>query len=131
MEEQIRAALLASSGVTALVAGRVNFGAHPQGEPLPALVLTTVSDVSDHTLSAPDGTPEARVQVDAYAPTYAGAKQLSRAVRAVMDGYSGGAIQGAFLASARDSREGGTNEAERPFRVSMDFMVRYSMEALQ
>lgn len=130
MEEQIRAALLASSGVTALASTRVNFGSHPQGEALPGLVLNTVSDFSEHTLSGPDGPPEARVQIDCYAMTYGAAKQLSRAVRAALDGYSGGAIQGAFLSNARDGREGGTNEAERPFRVSMDFTVRYTMEAL-
>lgn len=129
MEEQIQAALLASSGVTALVAGRVSFGAHPQGQPLPAAVLNTISDISDHTLQGPDGVPEARVQIDCYAMTYGEAKQLSRAVRAVLDGFSAGAIQGVFLAGARDMREGGTNEATRPFRVSLDFMVRYSMEA--
>ena len=129
MEEQLRAILLASSGVTALVGTRVNFGEHPQGQPLPAIVMSTVSEVSDHTIDGPDGVPDARVQVDCYAVTYGAAKQLSRVVRTVLDGHSANAIQGVFLAGARDMREGGTNEAQRPFRVSMDFTVRYSMEA--
>ena len=129
MEEQLRAILLASSGVTALVGTRVNFGEHPQGQPLPAIVMSTVSEVSDHTIDGPDGVPDARVQVDCYALAYGQAKLISRAVRAVLDGHSAGAIQGVFLAGARDMREGGTNKAERPFRVSMDFTVRYSMEA--
>jgi len=47
-------------------------------------------------------------------------------VRAVLDGYSGGGFQGVFLAGSRDTREGGTNEAERPFRVSLDFITHFN-----
>ncbi|MGR3452880.1 DUF3168 domain-containing protein [Pseudooceanicola sp.] len=121
MEEELRALLLADSGVTALASDRVNFGAHPQGEPLPAVVLNTISGAEGYTLSGPDGLLQARVQVDVYALTYGDAKRLARAVIAVLSGYSGGSFQGVFHESSRDSREDG--EARRPFRVSMDFTV--------
>jgi hypothetical protein len=127
MEEAFRAILLASSGVTALApASRINWGAHPQGAALPGVVLNTISDAQGYNLQGPDGHFEGRVQVDCYAPTYSKAKQLSRAVRAVLDGHRGGGFQGVFLAGSRDTREGGANEAERPFRVSLDFTTHFN-----
>ena len=126
MEEQLRAALLASSGVTALApAPRINWGTHPQGEPLPALVLNVISDAEGLTMQGPDGLSEGRVQIDAYAMTYGEAKTLSRAVRSVLHGYRGGGFRLVQHVATRDSREGGTNEAERPFRVSMDFTTHW------
>ena len=122
MEEQLRAILLASSGVTALApANRINWGAHPQGAGLPALVLNVVSDAEGLHLKGPDGLSQGRVQIDAYAVTYGGAKTLARAVRAVLHGYRGGGFRLVSHVATRDSREGGSNEAERPFRVSLDF----------
>jgi len=126
MEESIRALLLASSGVSSLVGTRVNFGTHPQGQPLPAIVLNTISDNEGYTLTGPNGVTQARIQADCYADTYGSAKLLSRAVRSLLSGYQNGALQGVFHVSSRDSREGGSNEAERPYRVSMDFMVHFT-----
>jgi len=126
MEEAIRALLLADSGVSGHVGGNVNFGTHPQGKPFPAIVLNTVSDAEGYTLSGPNGVTQARVQADCYADTYGAAKLLSRAVRSLLSGYSGGAFQGVFHVGTRDGREGGSNEAERPYRVSMDFMVHFN-----
>ncbi|RHZ91151.1 DUF3168 domain-containing protein [Cereibacter sphaeroides] len=125
MEEALRALLLASGGVTALAAKRVNFGSHPQGDPLPALVLNTISDREGLTVSGPDGVQQARVQIDCYAESYGAAKQLSRAVRAVLHGHSGGGFQGVFLDGARDLREPG-DDTGRPYRVSLDFLTIYS-----
>lgn len=126
MEEAFRALLLASSGVTALVSGRVNWGTHPQGQPLPGVVLNVISDTNGHLINAPETLTLARVQVDCWAPTYASAKALGRAARAALDGHRGGKFLGVFLAGARDGREGGTNEADRPFRVSLDFLVHFN-----
>jgi len=126
MEEELRALLLADSGVSSHVGSRVNFGTHPQGQPRPAIVLNTISDAEGYTLSGPNGVTQARVQADCYADTYGAAKLLSRAVRALLSGYSGGSFQGVFHVGTRDGREGGSNEAERPYRVSMDFMVHFN-----
>jgi len=125
MEEALRAILLATSGVTALVGTRVNWGGHPQGLALPAIVLTVISDNLGHRLNGPDGLAQGRVQVDCYAGTYGAAKLLSRAVLAALDSYRGGNFSGVFHAGSRDGREGGTNEADRPFRVSIDFMTNW------
>lgn len=125
MEEQLRSLLLADPSITAITS-HINWGAHPQGEAFPGAVLYVISDNEEYTLQGPDGLSAIRVQIDCYALTYGAAKQLSRAIRAKLSGYSGGQFQGVFLAGLRDGREGGTNEADRPFRVSMDFMVHFT-----
>ena len=126
MEEAIRARLLATAAVTALCGNRVEWGASGQGSAYPRIVMWTIDDAEGHNLQGPDGHSVGRVQVDCYALTYGASKQLSRAVRAVLDGYSGGGFQGVFLAGSRDTREGGSNEAERPFRVSLDFITHFN-----
>jgi len=128
MEESIRALLLASSGVSSLVGTRVNFGTHPQGQPLPAIVLNTISDAEDYHMNGSGGLFEGRIQADVYAPTYGAAKLASRAVRKALHFYRGGGFFLITQISARDSREGGSNEAERPYRVSMDFKTSWRPE---
>lgn len=128
MEEEFRALLKGAPSVAAIVAGRVNFGTHPQGQPLPGIVLNTVSDQQDVDLDGPVGVGAARVQVDCYAADYGAAKWLGRAVLAVLNGYAGGGFQGIFHAGSRDGQEGGTNEADRPSRVSMDFLTTFNTE---
>lgn len=125
MEETIRALLLASSGITALCGQRIDFGANQQGAAYPRIVLWTIGDNELHTMAGPDGLSVGRIQIDCYAMTYGQAKQLSRAVRAVLDGYRGGGLLGVFHAGTRDTRESGSNEADRPFRVSLDFITNY------
>ena len=126
MEEALRTLLTSSAAITAIApASRINWVVHPQGAGLPALVLSVVSDAEGLTMQGPDGLSDGRVQIDAYAVTYGEAKTLSRAVRAVLHGYRGGGFRLVQHVATRDSREGGTNEAERPFRVSMDFTTHW------
>lgn len=126
MEEDFRALLLNGSGVSSYVDSRVNYVAHPQGQPLPAIVLNVVSDAETYTLDGPNGVSEGRIQLDCYAHSYSEVKLLSREVRSLLSGYRGGSFQGVFHVGTRDGREGGTNEADRPYRVSMDFMVYFT-----
>ena len=112
--------------MTALCGGRIDFGGNEQGAPCPRIALWTIGDSEGHTLQGPDGLSVGRVQVDCYGLTYSQAKLASRAVRAAMDGYSGNGFQGVFLAGTRDTREGGTNEPDRLFRTSLDFITHYN-----
>jgi hypothetical protein len=126
MEEALRALLAASSGVTAHVtAGRINWGAHRQGAGGPYIVLTVISGNEGLTMQGPDGLTAFRVQADVYAATYGAAKAAARAVIARLHGYRGGQFRLIEHADSRDSREGGTNEAERPHRVGLDFIVNW------
>jgi len=111
--------------VTRLVGQRISWGAQPQGLGAPYIVLQRISGAEGYTTSTRDGLEQARVQVDCWGATYAEAKTVSRAVVEALSGYSGGNFYGIFHAGSRDMREGGTNEAERLFRVSMDFMAHW------
>ena len=126
MEEEFRAILTGAAAVTALVpAARINWGEHPQGAGLPGIVLTTISGIDGAHMNGPNDLLEARVQVDCYALTYGQAKLVARAALAALHFHRGAGFQGVFHAGTRDSREGGTNEAERPYRVSLDFTLAW------
>jgi hypothetical protein len=126
MEEDFRALLTGASAVTALVpVARINWGAHPQGGGAPYLVLTVIGNEAGLTMQGPDGLWQGRVQVDCCAPDYAAAKIASRAVIAVLHSYRGGGFRLVEHVATRDSREGGSNEAERAFRVSLDFITNW------
>ena len=129
MEEAFLALLAGSSAVTALVpAARINWGAHPQGQPLPGVVLNVVSGSEGLTLKGSDGLSQGRVQVDCYAGTYPVAKALSRVIIGRLHGASGPNLRLVAHVATRDSREGGSNEAERPYRVSLDFQTHWRAE---
>lgn len=125
MEEDFRALLTGNAGVSALTS-EVNWGAHPQGEDFPAVVLNVISGAEDRTLDGPDGLFRGRVQVDCYAMTYGSAKLLQRAVTAAIDGYGAAPFQGIFWIATRDQINGDAGAAERPFRVSLDFLVLHN-----
>jgi len=126
MEVELRNLLLADTDVSRLTVGRVNWGSRPQGGSLPAIVMYLVDDISSHSQSGPDNLSVARVQVNCHGANYLQALDLSKAVREALDGYRGGVFQGIFHALTRDSREGGSNEADRPFLRQMDFIVNWS-----
>jgi len=126
MEQELRALLKADPAIVAIVAGRVNFGVHPQGQPLPAIVLNVVSDVAGVTLDGPENVATARIQVDCYADTYGAATLLGRAVLACLNGYAGGNLQGVFHAGSRGTQDGGSGEVTRPFRTSLDFEIMFN-----
>lgn len=111
--------------IDALVSGRIEWGASAQGRSLPAIVLNTIDDQSRSTMEGPGQLSQGLVQVDCYAKTYGTAKTLSRLVRNALDGYQGGGFQGIFHSGSRDSREKGTNEPGRPYRVSLDFNTNW------
>ena len=124
MEEELRALLLATAGVTAICGQRIEWGAPTQGTDLPAIVLNVASGFEGIHMNGA-GPFEGRVQVDCYGLTFGSAKTLSRAVVAALNFYRGGGFQIISHTSTRDSREGGSNEAERPYRTSLDFNMTW------
>lgn len=109
----------------------VNWVVHPQGVPLPAVVLNLIAGAEGYTQQGPDGLTQASVQVDVYALDLERAVALARVVRDALSGFRGagrtGFFEGIFQTATRSGREGGTNEADRPFRHSMDFDVNWRM----
>lgn len=124
MEEIIRARLLASP--VALITTRIDWGGNPQGADMPRVALWPVSGFEGLVLGGPDGIRDGRIQVDCYAATFLALRDLADAVRAALHGYSSGALRTvSILTLPRITREGGSNEADRPFRATMDFATLY------
>jgi hypothetical protein len=94
----------------------------PQGIGYPKVVLNIIADAEGLAHDGPTSLFESIVQIDVYSMSRAEAKELAREIRTALHGYSGGGFEVIRHDRTRDSREGGSNEAERPFRVSMDFL---------
>ena len=121
--------LVVSATNTAFDVIEVSWDEHPQGVGLPGVVLHQVSRSQGYTHDGPDGLTRASVQVDVFSLRQDQAEYGADAVAAFLSGYRGagatGFFEGIFLTATRSGREGGTNEAERPFRQSMDFDVNW------
>lgn len=106
-----------------LLSGAVSFpiawGTLGNGTTLPRAALYRSSGVRDHHMSGL-GNATYRVQIDCYGQTYAEALGASRAIRATLEGYQGGPIQGAFLQAVRDQFD---DDADLLHRVSLTFSV--------
>jgi len=55
---------------------RVNFGAHPQASPLPAIVLIRISDLEVSRSQGPAGLSDGRIQVDCLCAANMGLPKL-------------------------------------------------------
>jgi len=122
LEAKVFTALTSAASVSALVGTRVFPDALPQETEMPALVVNVISDVPRSSLSGPVSSAlhNARVQVDAYAPTRKLARQVGEAAKSAMDLNT--AKQGGFdcwFASSRNLYDDRT----RHYRMSMDFNV--------
>lgn len=130
VDEAIIALLLADSEVTSRVAERVDPGVRDQGAPLPGLVVNGFDPIPHMNHDGPSDLSEARVQIDAYAETYAQARGLSGAVVRLLHGYRGDVavdgqtvqIQGVFHEGSIPSFEG--DATPRVYRRTLDFIVR-------
>lgn len=74
---QIRAALVASAPVVAIVAARIAPLVKAQSLSLPAITLQQISLDAENTLQGWSGTDNARVQVTYWATTYDGVRSLA------------------------------------------------------
>lgn len=125
MEASLIAKLLATAGVTALVGQRINWSRRPQGQALPAIVLTRVSGLPDVHHAGASGLVESRVQVDCWGASYGSAKAVARAVEAAVTAqtFTQGAIR--FDVILVDSERDSTFEVtpDTLYRTSLDLMV--------
>ena len=120
--EALYSRLQAVAGVTTLVSARVYPVRLPQGVTYPAIRYTTIDTQRDSALSADMGLAWPRMQIDSYAQTYLGAKQLATAVRAALkratwtqDGID---VRDALLEQEADDYE---SDVEA-FRIRQDYV---------
>lgn len=124
MEEALRARLLATAGVTALVGQRVTWALRARGGALPAVVLHRISGRHDVTHDGLSGLTQSRVQVDCLAETHLAALTLGRAVVAAVGGFRSQQLQAVFVIAQRDDADGDAGVVSQPvFRSSLDLTV--------
>lgn len=123
MEEDFLALIIAATNVDPQAIGWMTA---PQGVGYPKVVLNIINDVDGLAHDGPVNLFEGITQVDVYSLDRAETKTIARQIRTALHGYKGGGFGVIQHERTRDSREGGSNEAERPFRVSMDFFSMWS-----
>lgn len=120
-----------AAAVSALVGSRIYPLKAPAKVVKPYVTYQRISGNRWRSFDGPTGTAQPRIQVDAYATTYAAAKGLADAIRRTLDGYAGSVattsgpvrIGGISLMTDRDLFEDDIDPAL--YRVSMDFMVTH------
>jgi len=80
MEEALRAKLLATAALTALVGTRVDWGVRSQGATLPAVVLHLSADVPTMNLDKPGAWSSARVAIDCWGRTHKAARDVANVI---------------------------------------------------
>jgi hypothetical protein len=124
VKEHLRARLLSFPDVLAWT-DRIFWGEIPQGAAYPNAILYQISGAEGMTLRGPNGLASGRVQLDCHALVYNQAEALSRGAVKALHGYRDETLRLVEHVATRDGREGGSNEAERPFRISLDFIVNW------
>lgn len=129
LETAVIRRLLQDSGVSALVGTRVTPGRRDQADTLPALCVTWVSGAPEYSDDAESGLASARIEIDCWAKTYGGAKDLAAAVKTSLSGFRGTTnsvtMQNVLLDAERDLNEGGSSQETYPFRTNLDFIFWY------
>jgi len=128
------ALLLGHAPLAALVGNRVHWLVQPRSVTgFPYVNLTVVSDPRSYHMKGETGLRKTRVQVDAWAETYEGAKAVADAVTDYLSGYSGAingtAFQSIFIVGSRDLTDSTTGEERQLFRISVDLETSWHKES--
>ncbi|RRH71996.1 tail completion protein gp17 [Falsigemmobacter faecalis] len=121
MDEDLWYLLRSDAAVFLHMKERIFWGRAPQGTAYPYLVLTLVGGGEGADLAGPDGLHEYRVQIDSYAPDRGDARAPSRAIAALLNGYSDDKFRGVFLEGTRETSAEAASG--RPCRFSQDFNI--------
>ena len=89
IETDIRARLLADAGVSAIVGTRIYAVILPQDPTYPAASYQRISGPRMQELAGATDRAMARIQIDSWAVTYAGAQSLAAAIRESLNGFIG------------------------------------------
>lgn len=117
----IGAAIFALLSPTTLAETRVYPLQRPQGSELPAITYQVISTTPLHAFARDAGVFTVRVQVDSWAETYIGARQLANEVRGILSRWRGAAGQTEILDVLMDNEletaEGSTKRILQDYRI--------------
>ena len=88
-EAVIRSALVGNAAVQSLVAQRIYPVVSPLSASLPYIVWRRAGVRRSQSLAGPIGTPVVSLELELFASTYEGARDLADKCRLVLDGYGG------------------------------------------
>lgn len=126
-------ALLAADATVAQLAGnRIAPMTDPQSVARPKITFYRTgtdrsTDAGGFTNDGPTGLAIATLQIDLWADSMLTAKQLADATRRVLNGYSGGMIQSAYIRDERETPAGLVPGAEKPVqRITQTYRVMFT-----
>lgn len=88
-EAVLRSALVTNTVASSLVGSRVYPILAPASAAMPFITYRRAGIQRQQTLSGPSGVPKVTVELDIYAATYEGARDVADRCRLVLDGYGG------------------------------------------
>lgn len=88
-EAVLRNALVTTTAVSSVVGSRVYPLLAPASAAMPFITYRRAGIRRQQTFSGPMGVPQVTVELDIYAATYEGARELADKCRVVLDGYGG------------------------------------------
>lgn len=130
----LRQYLLDDASIAAIVSDRVYHVRMPQGNRLPCIVFTRISDQPDNHMQGPSGLAKPRVQVDSWAVDGDTAAQLADLVKERLDGSRGQwlwgedspeealVVQGVFPLYLRDYYD----DDSQMYRVGRDYFIWFA-----
>ena len=128
MEEALRAKLLATAALAALVGNRIDWGIRSTGAGLPAVRLFEISGVPRMNLAGPSGWSRSRIQCEAWGRTYKAARdagdQIAKPGIGVLHGLRetvGGIRLRTFILGRRSDEDSDDNGPL--FRTALDVLV--------
>lgn len=88
-EAVLRNALVTTTATSSVVSAKVYPIVAPAAATLPFVTYRRAGIRRQQTLTGPMGVPQVTVELDVYASTYEGARDLADRCRSVLDGYGG------------------------------------------
>ena len=129
IEPAVRAQILSSTGVTALIGsgntGRAYDKRLPEGATLPAVTYQQISRDGFPDYDGVTQLARTRVQVDCWHTNGQGAADLAQVVRHVLDGFKGTVASTKILASFLLDEESGFEVETGLHRYRQDFQISY------
>lgn len=119
-------ALLADSGVSAIVGTKIEPGEWPERQALPGLVINQITNAEEHLLGGAGRYPNSRIRIECLARNMTGALDLGDAVIEALTDLSGtyaGMAVKSWLKEETDETD--TSPDYATHRRILEFAVRY------